>query len=243
MGTDDLVKGETTDASSQRLHANRHRQDCACGFCARIRANYARSLEKRKLPRPRRWNAKKESFLQEFTDIESPGFNNAGKAAELSDLSPSRGRQMMHEPQMRSAIVEAFEKKGVTKEFIADRVRDGMLADEVRYFTHNGEIFAERRDPDHHSRHRFTELAMRARGDFPKDEPVQLASLILKIGSGPATPEEWEVIAEQERRVSEILAKRLEDESYPADPDEYGRWRIEAKAKVRAELQAAKASE
>jgi len=213
MGTDGPDKSNGTDGISQTLHANRHKPACECRFCQRIRANYARSLEKQKLPRPRRWNAKKESFLQEFTDIGSPGFNNAGKAAELSDLSPSRGRQMIHEPQMRSAIVEAFEKKGVTKDFIADRVRDGMLADEVRYFTHDGEIFAERRDPDHHSRHRFTELALRARGDFPRDEPQQLAALILKIGDGPATAEEWEVIAARER------ARKVGPQG-PDDPDD-----------------------
>jgi len=131
----------------------------------------------------------------------------------------------------------------VDADYLSKKLKQALNAKEVRFFSSEGVVTDQREVSDNHTRLKALELAHRLRGDYPKDEPVQLASLVLKIGSGPASPAEWNEIATRERKVGELLAKRLEQDGYSGDVEEYQRWRAEAEVKVKAELAASKAPE
>ena len=180
--------------------ARRHRPECMCRFCIKLRAQAQRAAKKPpELPRQRYWTGKKERFVREFSDPQSPGFNNASQASILAGYSRSHGDALLAQPQVKNGVIAAMERLGIDDKFLAEGLKEGLRAEDTRFFSDKGIVTDERRTPDHHARAKFQDMTYRLRGDYPKDEVVQQAALILKIGSGPVSPEEWEVIAAQER--------------------------------------------
>jgi hypothetical protein len=54
----------------------------------------------------------------------------------------------------------------------------------VKLTTRDGKFSDERRIPDWHARAKFPEMTHRLRGDWPKEQQVQQAALIIKLPSG-----------------------------------------------------------
>ncbi len=216
-----------------------HKSDCGCGVCLRIR---------NAKPKPVLLKTEKQrKFVKGYSDPNSSTFQNATQSAVQAGYSPdsaaSIGSQLLKNGQIQRSVTAALERKGIGDDFLADGLIDGMRAEETRYFSDKGIVTDERQVKDYHARAKFQDMTHRLRGDFPKDEPVQLASLILKIGDGPLPPAEWEELANRERRIGELLSERLIREGHPGDVEKYAGWRKEAEAQVRAELATPKVPE
>jgi len=80
-------------------------------------------------------------------------------------------------------IGAALEKQGITSELIFAGLKDGLPAEEVKLTTRDGKFSDERRIPDWHARAKFQEMTHRLRGDWPKEQQVQQAALIIKLPS------------------------------------------------------------
>ena len=225
--------------------ARHHKTGCMCRMCLRVREMWAKGEEKRRKGLPVRKSSRnitRQGFVQAYTDPNrADTFGKPGNAALSAGYAEGTGDYLLGQPQVQDAVRAAMERAGLTEDRLFGKLNEGLDATETKFFADKGEVIESREVVDFHTRHKYIETAHKLRGDFPKDEPVQLASLVLKIGSGPATPEEWERIAAREQKVGSLLSERLEQEGYPADPDEYSRWRKEAEAKVRAELATPKA--
>ncbi len=183
--------------------ARRHRPECLCKFCLKIRENIAKAqTNPQKSVKPSQ--VKQEAFIKAYTDVSNPETlgnpKGAAVAAGYKESAASRVAQnLLNSDKVQNAVVACLERAGVDGDLIAGKVREGLDATVVWRASHKGELGAERTDPDFHVRQKYLDMALRVRGDYPKDEPVQQAALILKIGSGPVSPEEWEVIATRER--------------------------------------------
>lgn len=228
--------------NSVRRRGFRHKDDCPCLLCENIQRGQPKVSVGRSAGQLRR-----KRFLQAFTDPDSKDFAN-GKASAISAGYSEGGAvntasRLLQEPEIRQGVIAAQEGIGIDADYLSRKLKESLGAKETRFFSDKGVVTDERKVPDNNVRLKALELAHRLRGDFPQEEKVQVAALILKIGDGPATPEEWEAIAEREQKVGSLLSERLEREGYPADPDEYSRWRKEAEAQVRSELVALKALE
>jgi len=171
------------------IGARNHKPKCACGLCLRIRTQTAtaaqqeiagRKVRRRVTPRNRR-------FVQEFSEPQSPGHRCAAKAAQLagysSDSAGDIGAQLLCSEQVQVLIGAALEKQGITSELIFAGLKDGLPAEEVKLTTRDGKFSDERRIPDWHARAKFQEMTHRLRGDWPKEQQVQQAALIIKLPS------------------------------------------------------------
>ena len=185
-----------------RRRGYRHRENCECGLCRRKQSGQAKLTVRHSGGQLRR-----KKFVRAFADPNSPTFANGRSSAMAAGFAESgasgTAARLLEEPEVRDSVLRAQEGIGVDADYLSRKLKHALNAKEVRFFSSEGIVTDQREVSDNHTRLKALELAHRLRGDFPKDEPVQLASLILKIGHGPATPEEWEVIAarEQARKV------------------------------------------
>jgi len=132
-----LLTPEREDTPTKAVSARRHKPERTCGFCVRLRWIKERHAQKQALlPAMQRWNQRKHTFVQHYTDPKSPGFNNAKQSAILAGYAPhtaqTRGPGLLKDPQTRAAIIAAFERAGITGDFLGAKVREGLEATEVR---------------------------------------------------------------------------------------------------------------
>ena len=207
------------EVKPRQIGARNHQQDCTCGMCVRIRENekIASEKEKRgKKPR-RRLTVGNRRFIQEFINLNSPAFKCASKAAVLAgysaDSADDAGASLLRNPQVQRSILQAFVRQGIDDDFLAAKVRAGLDATATwRHVNRETGKVIERTDPDPYARHKYVETAMRARGDFPKEDNGPTAALILKLPTA-CTAEEAEAqmnayFAEQTRREAPYVAPR-----------------------------------
>lgn len=134
--------------------------------------------DKRKLG-PRQ--VRRLAFVKKYTDPLSPTFADASKSAQAAGFAASSGNALLKDEQVREMIFRALERHGVTEDFLADTLREGLRAEEVRLATHEGKFTDERKVPDWNARAKFQQIAHQLRGDFPKEELVQHAALIVQL--------------------------------------------------------------
>jgi hypothetical protein len=67
-------------------------------------------------------------------------------------------------PQMREALVQALVGLGVTSEFLAEKIREGLEADETKYFQHEGNVTDERQAVAWAHRHSYLRTALKLMG-------------------------------------------------------------------------------
>lgn len=205
----------TSQPEAPRVGAKNHKAGCPCKFCARIRENVQKAADKeargekvkRQLkPRQKRW-------VQEFADPTGPGYKNATKSAELAGYSPdaatATGIKLLRDEQVQRAIISALERRGITDDYLAVKMREGLNAEVVELAKHEGKITDERSFPDFHARHKYLETAHRLRGDFPNEPAAVQAALIVHVGD-PTSQEAWEKAAEKAaEKASQTQAERL----------------------------------
>lgn len=102
----------------------------------------------------------KEQVAALVTDVAEKGRITSAAAREVEES----------EPHVRAALIESFASCGITVEFLAQKLREGFDAEEVRYASKDGIFCDERRDTDHKTRHKYLETALKALGaDKPQE--------------------------------------------------------------------------
>lgn len=198
-------------ADDQSKGIGKHPPGHGCGFCRRIREQRKSAAEKEARGEKVRRNlsVRARRFVQDFSDPSGPSFRNATGAAISAGYSPDSaeaiGANLLRDERVQKSILAAFERAGITEAKISEVLFEALGAETVwRHVSKKGMI-VERRDPDHYTRLKAIDPIMRARGDFPKEEPLVQAALILRVPDQPLSVEEW-----NERERQERLAKSNE---------------------------------
>ena len=172
----------------------RHVKDCPCGWCGVIRKKLTLAAEKEARGESvrHRLPVRKRRFIQAISDFNGKIYGDATKSAQLAgyevDTAASKGAQLLREESIQKSILGAMERNGIGEDFLAQGIKDGLRADETRFFSDKGVVKDERQVKDWHSRAKFQELAHRLRGDYPKEDNLPQAALIISIGD-KALPE------------------------------------------------------
>jgi len=194
------LEGPTSGATTVpvQVGARGHRPDCVCKMCANIR----KAVLNRK-PRAEgsghriRKRLKKRAFVGAFATPGSPTFANASASAKALGYPAHIGQRMLRERDVRSLIVQVQEQVGITDQYLAKRLKEGLEARETKVVTHEGQVTDKVDLPDFHAREKYLQMAHKLRGDFPRDDMGPQAALILRIGDEPLPENEWEKSVQQ----------------------------------------------
>ena len=192
----------------RHVGARRHRPECLCKMCLSIRkqveAGKANPADQK--PKISRQIVRRERFVKAFADPAKETFGNATAAAVEAGYSrnsaASQGSRLLADEQVQNAVVAALTAVGITPEHLAQRAMEGLGAERVQYFAHQGEVVDQRIDPDYVTRQKYLEMLFRLRGDFPAGDAGPQTAIFVKIGSGPEDEAAWNKRAEKMRQRS-----------------------------------------
>jgi hypothetical protein len=89
--------------------------------------------------------------------------------------------------QKDSSPEQVLNRAGLTKDFIAEKLREGTAATEVKLATFEGK-FTDRLDvPDNSARYRNIELAAKIHGMLPTEQAGMVAQLFVRLPEGVLT--------------------------------------------------------
>ncbi|NIV37871.1 MAG: hypothetical protein GWN58_53200 [Anaerolineae bacterium] len=219
---EELTMSEQEQGKPPALGARRHRPECLCKMCTRIREAWAKGQERRAQGKPVRVSAtqmKQQRFVQAILDTDNPEtFGSPANAALAAGYAASTGKQLLNQPQVKSTLLAAMERTGITEKFLAQRLKEGLLATETKFFHHQGHVVEQREVIDYHGRVKFQEIAHRLRGDLQQEAPQAQAALILRLPERQ-TPEEWQADAEKWNQEQEAKRLREQEEAGRAEQD------------------------
>jgi hypothetical protein len=200
--------------------ANGHKQGCNCNMCKAIAAKWRhKSLQPQpQPPSVRKLNLKqrRDEILRRFADPSSPTFADATASAQ--SVIPHKSYSSAYEEgrnaikDARSRILGAHSRAGITDDVLAQKLAFLLNAEKTEYFAHQGVVIEERKVAALNIQLGALELGHKLRGEMPKEEPEQQASLIVMIDSKPLAPSEWEVRADaiRRQRIAETQAQTIE---------------------------------
>ena len=181
-----------------------HKPDCKCVGCNPNQPK-KRATGPRKPPPPPRINLGidgevsrlQENFIAAYADPQSPTYKQRKGSMLVAGYAPTTAASGAHHNPLKSnkvqmALRKAFEEYGVSSQKLASVVAAGLDATRTEYFAHQGIVTDERTIVDWKTRHAFTETALRARGDFPRETGDNNVALIIRVPSSVASPDEWE---------------------------------------------------
>lgn len=107
---------------------------------------------------------KQKALLQYMLDPEIPSTAVASRLAGYA--SPQSAYAAVKTKDFQDALqhfLSVLEKKGVTDDFLAQTIKDGLDAEEVKFFSKDGIVEDERVVVDHSTRHKFVETVVKIR--------------------------------------------------------------------------------
>lgn len=93
-------------------------------------------------------------------------------------------------PNLRSALLSCMEKNGLTEQFLADKLKQGLEATKIQYFSKDGMVVDERVNPDHDIQHKYFTKALEIRGDI-KSNAIETLNLGIVQLPTIKSEEEW----------------------------------------------------
>ena len=87
------------------------------------------------------------------------------------------------------SLKEALEAVGLTQDYLAEKIKEGVDAHKKNFFAFEGKVTDEREIPDYDVRHKFTKTALEVRGDI-SEGGVNLNLGLIQVGSSK-TVELW----------------------------------------------------
>ena len=168
----------------------KHRPGCTCRFCEKIRTEIAGAAAKLAAGHKvrRRLKPRQKLFISAITNPVGPAFQNASAAARLAGYQPdsaeSIGAKLLRDERVQTAMIRACERAGITDDWIAQRLREGMGATIVSRVKHRGAFTDERVDPDYHARAKHTELVLRLKGSFPRETEFEGGAVVIRVPAG-----------------------------------------------------------
>lgn len=179
------------------------------------RNSWAGALERRRL------TGKQRRFVQHYTDPESPGFENATKAAELAGYKGKpggtqlrvQGHENLTNPNIRGEVERVLVRAGATLEKVAEVLRQGMDATRVRVFMKkSGTLAYSKPLVDHAERRLAAETVAKLHGAFPTTrQQERMALLQIQQNLVIVPPAESDPQTEAEKR-AELENLRVIDE-------------------------------
>ncbi len=115
-----------------------------------------------------------------------------GKNKEDSKIaagySPNVSTQAIeNKPSLKVALLEMMESKGVTSDFLAQKLKNGMNSKKVQLVTFEGEITDSRELEDNETQHKYFRDALEIRGDIADTSSMQvnlgLIAIPQKVGN------------------------------------------------------------
>jgi hypothetical protein len=191
--------GESALKNATRLGAFGHKAECACRICAMIQAARAagkrpaekKEPKKRQKPGPRQKAYANAIALQALSG-QRPNQTFAAIAAGCDPKTADvDGAALARNPTVRSLVSEALAKVGITRGTLADVMKRGLNAYETKLATKDGKFSDSREIPDFHAMFKYLDASHRLLGDYPKDELIERAALILKVPMG-SSPDDME---------------------------------------------------
>lgn len=171
-------------AGRKTMGGKGHRPECSCRLCSRTKA----AVSAGKLPwkQTRNLSKKQKAFINESVrQITEEGKLNrteaAIKAGYAVESAAKEGHRLWNDPKVRSPVLESLIQVGVTRELLAEVVKEGLKANEVRLAQHEGRFSDRAEVPDYKSRYKFAELGYRLYGDLKQEELVQQAALFVQL--------------------------------------------------------------
>jgi hypothetical protein len=117
-----------------------------------------------------------QEVAQRVLDGMSPG----DAALQVGYQSPDTGNYIMRRPEVQSAMIQAMEQRGITRNLLAKKMKQGLRATTKIY--HHGQLIDE--IDDHGTRHKYLTTALDVFGDTkPKNsqESESFEELIFQI--------------------------------------------------------------
>lgn len=120
-----------------------------------------------------RLTLKQKKFIKAFFETE-----NATEAAIRAGYSPKgaavKGSETIRSPNGGAAIAEILDKAGLTDDFIAARLREGVDAKEIKFFSFEGIVTDQRETVDYPTRHQYLATSLKAKGHLRNKVDVKI---------------------------------------------------------------------
>lgn len=91
---------------------------------------------------------------------------NLSKAAKDLGMAKQSVQKQVQKPLVQSLLQQAMVTAGITTELIAKRLKEGLSAQDTKFFQMYGKVRDTRRVVDMEQRRKYAELALKIRGDL-----------------------------------------------------------------------------
>ena len=114
----------------------------------------------------RKLTMKQRRFVKEY--IKSGNQTLAAKRSYNcnDDTARSLGSSNITKHNIKSAVIKAQEKIGITDSFLAKTLKEGLKAKETKFFADAGKVKDKRDCIDYSTRAKYLEIGHKLRGDF-----------------------------------------------------------------------------
>ena len=114
----------------------------------------------------RKLTMKQRRFVKEY--IKSGNQTLAAKRSYNcnDDTARSLGSSNLTKHNIKSAVIKAQEKIGITDSFLAKTLKEGLKAKETKFFADAGKVKDKRDCIDYSTRAKYLEIGHKLRGDF-----------------------------------------------------------------------------
>jgi len=114
----------------------------------------------------RKLTMKQRRFVKEY--IKSGNQTLAAKRSYNcnDDTARSLGSSNITKHNIKSAVIKAQEKIGITDSFLAKTLKEGLKAKETKFFADGGKVRDKRNCVDYPTRAKYLEIGHKLRGDF-----------------------------------------------------------------------------
>ena len=91
---------------------------------------------------------------------------------------------------VQNLMVTALKRAGLDEDKLALKIRDGLEANDHRFFTHEGEVVSEREVPDQSTRHKFLQTSLELMR-YIKSNTIENLNLGVVMLPGEGKDNEW----------------------------------------------------
>lgn len=112
---------------------------------------------------------KQKKFVENYCDS-GCGADAARKAGYNTDRPDQIAYENLRKPEIKAAVSELLDSKGVTRHRLIDTLNDGLNANIIKVFNNNGEIIESDPYVDHVTRCRYLEIGLKLHDMFPADK-------------------------------------------------------------------------
>jgi len=114
----------------------------------------------------RKLTMKQRRFVKEY--IKSGNQTLAAKRSYNcnDDTARSLGSSNITKHNIKSAVIKAQEKIGITDSFLAKTLKEGLKAKETKFFADGGKVRDKRNCVDYPTRAKYLEIGHKLRGNF-----------------------------------------------------------------------------